>query len=330
VKGSEQLQALLKGGSFMSSADDAERQASDLPSTADEAALENTAADDTAVENASAEITAAEKTANREHEHTQDFFESALQQVISGTENHQAVSVAAHQQPERPVFGDTQTPQPVPQMAKSRIAAKLAIILLIVALAAVAGLNVYQHLSHQLTSYVLEQQIDRLDSETARLSRQVSARESDILELERQIVDKNFELLELDQQIVTLSGMLDAARDLAAMYAGNNRRFQTIRGFLARADAGYASENFRSNTSIMIVDIDDTSSFLTITADLGEDTIVYLSALGSPTVDFQWVGHWVDTTIGVRITPLSVGATYLTFSNNKTWQTFQVLILVVD
>jgi hypothetical protein len=201
------------------------------------------------------------------------------------------------------------------------------------ALVAVAGLNVYQYLSHQLSAFVLEQQISRLDSEAIRLTRQVAARERDITELERQISDKSWELIELDQEILALSGRLEAARELAGIYQTNSRRYDLITGFLSRFSPGYASERFRASSSIVIMNMDSISRTFTITADLGEDTIVYMRTEGTDgteTVEAQWVDHWVDTTIGVRVTPIAHGATNIWFTNNHDWQTFQVLVIVTE
>ena len=108
-----------------------------------------------------------------------------------------------------------------------------------------------------------------------------------------------------------------------------NDDYDTICKELSSGTIGYASNNFRSSESIIVVDKDETDRKFTLTANWTKGGTVYPSYSGnSARVSFD-TNTWTTST-KMTIEPECEGVTVVEFSNNVDSKTFKMIIIVTD
>lgn len=108
------------------------------------------------------------------------------------------------------------------------------------------------------------------------------------------------------------------------------RYFYAIDTFLQSDGAGYASEHFWADQSIIIMKATDPPRLFQIGMDYDRSRVIHVTM--QPTTDAAQVGFadetWQDVTTNVSVKPVYPGTTLVTFTNDYCDETFQVLIIV--
>lgn len=168
----------------------------------------------------------------------------------------------------------------------------LAIVLLAVFLVASIGCNVYQYLASQ-------DSINKISS----LESTVSSQKSEISSLNSQ--------------------------------AGNNKdkaeSYDDLISALSYGNIGYASSNFQSSESVIVVKKNEQNRKFILTANWSNGGTVDTSY--SPTLPTAYVSfdndEW-DTSTTMTVEPVRAGITTVTFSNDVDGRAFKVIIVVTD
>ena len=90
---------------------------------------------------------------------------------------------------------------------------------------------------------------------------------------------------------------------------------------------GYATENFRASTGILILNKNGKQkSFNVITT---YNTTLWMNNSNSNVINDEWSKTWNGNTTSVYVTPKSQGVAVLTFTNDAYDTEFNVLVIVV-
>ena len=127
---------------------------------------------------------------------------------------------------------------------------------------------------------------------------------------------------ELNSTIASLQAELEKCEADASSYDDliNTIKYSTL---------GYASNNFHTDESIILVNKNDKNYTFNLTAywsDGGNVSIDYDSFGPAAYVDFAQ-NSWNESTKMI-VEPMHSGMTVVTFSNDVNWQTFDVIIIV--
>lgn len=96
---------------------------------------------------------------------------------------------------------------------------------------------------------------------------------------------------------------------------------------LGRGEYGYASEYFHADRGIMTLIPNETGSF-SVYGAYTYPTTYYLESANSVGLESNWDYQWNGSFTGVTVTAQLPGSYVLTFTNSKTSETFDVLIVV--
>ncbi len=148
-----------------------------------------------------------------------------------------------------------------------------------------------------------------------------------VIELTETVDNLNSTISEKDKQIKSKDSKITSLTDDA-------ESFQNIVDAVEDGSLGYASNNFRSSESIIVVGENDQNRHFTLTA--------YWSNGGNVSVEYDWYSDeyspsaYVDfdqdswsTSTTMSIEPMHSGVVVVTFSNDVDSQTFDVIIVVV-
>lgn len=178
----------------------------------------------------------------------------------------------------------------------------LSIVLLAIFFAASVVLNMYQnHLSQEKSTEIdaMRSEIDSLNDQLEKIDEMRSEIESLNDQLEKKdVIVKNYNAL------------------ISALDSGN---------------LGYASENFRSNESVIVVDKNQKGRKFTLVANWpngGSVSALEDSFFGSARVYFD-EDHW-NTSTTMTVVPRFEGITTVNFSNDVDSDTFKMIIIVTD
>lgn len=176
-------------------------------------------------------------------------------------------------------------------------------LVLLVLLVVSVGFNVTQYIQGK-------ESIETMASQTAR-----------IRELERTVTDHNF-------KISVQEAVISEQKATITLLGRRAGYFDAICEEFKSGNIGYASNNFKSSESVIVVDKDEKDRKFTLTANWtsGGSVSVDYSRSDAATVAFD-SDSWTTST-KVTVQPWRLGVTVVTFSNNVNSQTFKVLIIV--
>lgn len=209
------------------------------------------------------------------------------------------------------------------QCGKQYINLRKLILLVLVGLTALAliGLNLFQYIQNRNTT-----------QKTVAAESAIVAREARISELEEEKTSLQKDISQRDSLILTYKTSL-------SKYQSENAALKKISGYyddlcdaLARDDLGYASSNFKSSESIIVVHKNQSDRKFTLTANWSNGGTVettyspWLDASAKISFDSD---SWTTST-KITIIPKHEGVTVVTFSNNVDNKAFSVIIIVVD
>lgn len=158
----------------------------------------------------------------------------------------------------------------------------------------------------------------------------VASQTARIRELERAVTDQN---IKTSVQEATISAQKDTISAQKATIASLKREagyFDAICEELRSGNIGYASNNFKSSESVIVVNQKERDRKFTLTANWtsGGSVSVDYSRSNAATVAFD-NDSW-ETSTKMTVEPWRLGVTAVTFSNNVNSQTFKVLIIVTE
>ena len=233
-----------------------------------------------------------------------------------------------------------------PQKAKKarhsglRLAVILALSLLVLVL---LGLNVFQFLHNRPLLDripVLESELKTAEAENAAKDAAVSDSQKEIARQEETIAQLQKESAYWESEVSTknktISQMRDTIKELQKSSDGGEYKvkaefYDELCSLLKADKLGYASSNFHSDKSVIVVRKDQRNRRFTLTANWNEGgtvSISYSSARPAAEVDFD-NDSW-QTSTPMTVFPDHPGVTSVTFSNDVDSKTFSVIIIVTD
>jgi len=181
------------------------------------------------------------------------------------------------------------------------------IIALIIVLAALAGLNVYQYVSNDATLSDMKQQLEENSITITGLEQQIKTQNSTISTQKSTIATQINKIAELGEK---------------ADY------FDEICSFLSSGNIGYAADNFKSSDSIILVRKGETNHKFTLTAYWSNGGTVSTSYSNFLVAGVSYDNdNWSRSTT-MTIDPISEGINIVTFTNDVDSKTFKIMILV--
>ena len=184
--------------------------------------------------------------------------------------------------------------------------------LLSVLLVASIGFNVMQYIQGKKT-------IETVVSQTEK-----------IRELERTVSDQNNKISVQENAMLSQRATISEQKATITSLERRAGYFDAICEEFKTGNIGYASNNFKSSESVIVVDKNERNRKFTLTANWtsgGTVSVDYFRS-GVATVAFDNDSWTTSTKMTVR--PWGSGVTAVTFSNNVNSQTFKVLIIVTD
>lgn len=144
-----------------------------------------------------------------------------------------------------------------------------------------------------------------------------------IRELERTVTDQNIKISVQEAAISEQKATIAPLKRKAGY-------FDAICEELRSGNIGYASSNFKSSESVIVVNAKERDRKFTLTANWisGGSVSVDYSRSNAATVAFD-SDSW-ETSTRMTVQPWRLGVTAVTFSNNINSQTFKVLIIVTE
>lgn len=130
----------------------------------------------------------------------------------------------------------------------------------------------------------------------------------------------------LETQLAQKSAKVDQLQETTSMY-------HTLKDALTSGTYGYASNNFRVDEGIVVLDKNDPCKFITLTANFGADVTISTDRAGSGADISFTEDKWYGSTTSLRVerkTNESCARTLVTkvtFSNSVNKQTFCVLVV---
>ncbi len=130
----------------------------------------------------------------------------------------------------------------------------------------------------------------------------------------------------LETQLAQKSAKVDQLQETTSMY-------HTLKDALTSGTYGYASNNFRVDEGIVVLDKNDPCKFITLTANFGADVTISTDRAGSGADISFTEDEWYGSTTSLRVerkTNESCARTLVTkvtFSNSVNKQTFCVLVV---
>lgn len=130
----------------------------------------------------------------------------------------------------------------------------------------------------------------------------------------------------LETQLAQKSAKVDQLQETTSMY-------HTLKDALTSGTYGYASNNFRVDEGIVVLDKNDPCKFITLTANFGTYVTISTDRAGSGADISFTEDEWYGSTTSLRVerkTNESCARTLVTkvtFSNNVNKQTFCVLVV---
>ena len=173
---------------------------------------------------------------------------------------------------------------------------------------ALAGLNAFQYIIHckSIESYTTE-----------------------ITDLQQQVNTKDAIISNLDQQIETKDATISAQKNKITRLEEKAENYDDICSSMSGGNIGYASSNFKTSESIIVLRKSEVDRKFTLTANWsngGNVSVSYSSFAAS--VSFDNHSWYTSTTMTIK--PAFEGVTVVTFSNDVNSSTFKVLIIVTE
>lgn len=131
------------------------------------------------------------------------------------------------------------------------------------------------------------------------------------------------------QQLVAANNTIKSQRTTISYLEESSNHYNEIIRCAKNENFGYAANNFRASTGVIIVGKDDDDYKFTLTANWtygGTVEIDYSSSAACVEFDNN---EWLTSTT-LTVIPNYTGACVVTFSNNVNSDTFNVLIIVTD
>ena len=139
-----------------------------------------------------------------------------------------------------------------------------------------------------------------------------------------------------EQQLVTANNTISSQKTTISSQKttifnleDDSDHYNEIIRYAKNEDFGYAANNFRASTGVIVVDKDNDNTKFTLTANWSNG--------GTVEVDYSSAAAWVDfdknewtTSTTMTVIPNYEGVCVVTFSNNVDSKTFSVLIIVTD
>ena len=195
--------------------------------------------------------------------------------------------------------------KPKNQGGKGRVALTVIAIVLIVGL---AGLNVYQYLARGAAVEENEATIAALRQDNADMSDEVDSLTDEVKSL----------TAAANAAAAELEGLRVKADDLAA-----------IKEFLSGYDAGYGSEEFHASTPILILAPYESGSFELLSFYDSGVTVTMTTDGDSADASFS-EDEWLTAATTIYVDAYEPGLTTLSFKTDTYYDTFDVLVVVVD
>lgn len=153
-------------------------------------------------------------------------------------------------------------------------------------------------------------------------SKITASQEAQINELEKNINS-------LNTTVSTQKEQINSQKNTITSLKVKEQYFDQICYELSSGNIGYASNNFKSNESIIVVGLNETNRKFTLTANWSNGGNVSTDYSGrAASVSFDNSSWYTSTKM--TITPNYTGVTAVTFRNDVNSDTFKVLIIVVD
>ncbi len=209
-----------------------------------------------------------------------------------------------------------------------RFLALLAIGFTIVAL---AGLNAFQYFYSSNSEQALKDEISEKNEQITSLVQRVSEKDAVISEKDIQISNKDKELREKDSKIKTQSTSITNLENEVSKLKTKADSFDEVCDAVKAGNLGYASSNFQTTESIVVVKKSQTNRKITLTANWsggGTVEMSYSKSYPSAWIDFDNDSWYTSTTM--TIDPNYAGVTVVTFSNDVDSKQFSIIIIVTD
>lgn len=229
--------------------------------------------------------------------------QSAIQKAVPAVEISDSLS--EHQNE-----SNTQQIEARDQKKDSKKSVVLAICLAVLLLVS-GGLNIYQYMSAQANVA----KVSEMSGTIADQAGQIESLNSTISDKDTQIKNKSTEITNLKNKVSSLEN--DA------------ENYDTLISAIKYGNLGYASSNFQSSESVIVVGRNEKNRKFTLTAHWsngGNVSVDYDTYLPAAYVDFDQ-NSW-STSTKMTIEPRHSGITVVTFSNDVNRQTFDVIIIV--
>ena len=159
------------------------------------------------------------------------------------------------------------------------------------------------------------------------LNQDVSDLTAELSEKDRDLADSEAEIQELEEKLSLKSDELDSMlADIGAKADGYDLICQAAEehGF------GYGSENFRVDSGVIVVSMQDADpAELTLWTTWETGATVYMN-YDSKVVTLDFASDEWNDTVGVTVQPNSVGTCVATFTNTENDEAFNVLIIVTE
>lgn len=214
------------------------------------------------------------------------------------TETISPVEPLAVEQPKRP--------------SGSRKQVLIPLVLLSVLLAVSVGFNVMQYMRGKEAEETMASQAAK------------------IRELERTVTDQNIKIATQENTMSLQEATIFEQKATIAPLERKAGYFDAICEELRSGNIGYASNNFKSSESVIVVRYKERGRKFTLTANWisGGSVSVDYSRSNAATVAFD-SDSW-ETSTKMTVRPWRLGVTAVTFSNNVNSQAFKVLIIVTE
>lgn len=143
----------------------------------------------------------------------------------------------------------------------------------------------------------------------------------------------------IQEYVTTIENQSDKIEDLESDISDYKKKVNSLQTTASQynhivtnlqyGNIGYAANHFKADESVIVVRKNETDRKFTLTAYWGSGGTVSVSYSNyCATVDFD-KDSW-SRTVSMSVDPYKVGATVVTFSNNKDNYKFKVLIIVTD
>lgn len=148
-------------------------------------------------------------------------------------------------------------------------------------------------------------------------------------ELNDTVLSQKSEVASLEEKVEMFEKVISIQEDALFSASEKAEYIEHTIQFAESGNFGYAAENFRASTGVIIVSKEDYSKKFTLTAYWPNGGSVFTEySSDSARVEFD-SDSWSRST-NVSVLPREDGVTVVTFHNDVDYQTFQLLIIVTD